>query len=95
MMGGQQNAAPARVRRGPDVDDVSNASYIRSPDALLVQGTYLRCVLETRIITDIAGYTSCLLTEPVYSINGRNLLLPKGSRSMAPMAAVPPASGWK
>ncbi|TGV30343.1 TrbI/VirB10 family protein, partial [Mesorhizobium sp. M8A.F.Ca.ET.142.01.1.1] len=33
-----------------------------------------------RIITDIAGYTSCLLTEPVYSINGRNLLLPKGSK---------------
>ncbi len=80
MMGGQQNAAPARVRRGPDVDDVSNASYIRSPDALLVRGTYLRCVLETRIITDIAGYTSCLVTEPVYSINGRNLLLPKGSK---------------
>lgn len=80
MMSGQQNAAPARVRRGPDVDNVSSASYIRSPDALLVRGTYLRCVLETRIITDLAGYTSCLLTEPVYSINGRNLLLPKGSK---------------
>ncbi|AVO30925.1 TrbI/VirB10 family protein [Stenotrophomonas maltophilia] len=77
---GQQTAAPTRVRRGPDVDDVSSASFIRSPDALLVRGTYLRCVLETRIITDIAGYTSCLVTEPVYSINGRNLLLPKGSK---------------
>jgi type IV secretion system protein VirB10 len=75
-----QAAAPARVRRGPDVDDVSSASFIRSPDALLVRGTYLRCVLETRIITDLAGYTSCLLTEPVYSINGRSLLLPKGSK---------------
>ncbi|WP_164116451.1 TrbI/VirB10 family protein [Stenotrophomonas maltophilia] len=74
------NTAPAKVRRGPDVDDVSSASYIRSPDALLVRGTYLRCVLETRIITDLAGYTSCLLTEPVYSINGRSLLLPKGSK---------------
>lgn len=69
-----------KVRRGPDVEDVSNAAFIRSPDALLVRGTYLRCVLETRIITDIAGYTSCLVTEPVYSINGRNLLLPKGSK---------------
>lgn len=74
------NTAPAKVRRGPDVEDVSSASYIRSPDALLVRGTYLRCVLETRIITDLAGYTSCLLTEPVYSINGRSLLLPKGSK---------------
>ncbi len=80
LQGQNGNAAPAKVRRGPDVDDVSNASYIRSPDALLVRGTYLRCVLETRIITDLAGYTSCLLTEPVYSINGRSLLLPKGSK---------------
>ena len=78
LPGAQQ--APAKVRRGPDVDDVSSASFIRSPDALLVRGTYLRCVLETRIITDVAGFTSCLLTEPVYSINGRSLLLPKGSK---------------
>ncbi len=73
-------AGPTKVQRGPDVEDVSNASFIRSPDALLVRGTYLRCILETRIITDYAGYTSCLLTEPVYSINGRTLLLPKGSK---------------
>ena len=77
---GGQPAGPQRVRRGPDVDDVSSAAFIRSPDALLVRGTYLRCILETRIITDFAGYTSCLLTEPVYSINGRTLLLPKGSK---------------
>jgi type IV secretion system protein VirB10 len=75
-----QQPQQQKMRRGPDVEDVSNASFIRSPDALLVRGTYLRCVLETRIITDIAGYTSCLLTEPVYSINGRSLLLPKGSK---------------
>ena len=76
------NTAPAKVRRGPDVEDVSSATYIQSPDALLVRGTYLRCVLETRIITDLAGYTSCLLTEPVYSINGRNLLLPEGLQDL-------------
>ncbi|WP_099592528.1 TrbI/VirB10 family protein [Stenotrophomonas maltophilia] len=80
MANGEKAPEPTRTRRGPDVDDVSSASFIRSPDALLVRGTYLRCVLETRIITDIAGYTSCLVTEPVYSINGRNLLLPKGSK---------------
>jgi type IV secretion system protein VirB10 len=37
-------------------------------------------VLETRIVTDIPGFTACVVTEPVYSINGRNLLLPKGSK---------------
>lgn len=69
------------ARRGPEVDgDASSAVSIRSPDALLVRGAYLRCILETRIITDFAGYTSCLLTEPVYSINGQTMLLPRGSK---------------
>lgn len=72
MNGGQ--AAPTRVSKD------SVAKYLNNPDALLVRGTYIRCVLETRIITDVAGYTSCIVTEPVYSINGRRLLLPKGSK---------------
>ncbi|MCP3044100.1 TrbI/VirB10 family protein [Xanthomonas euvesicatoria] len=80
MPGGEPAPASAETKRGPDVDNVSSASFINHPDALLVRGTYLRCVLETRIITDVPGFTSCLLTEPVYSINGRSLLLPKGSK---------------
>lgn len=58
----------------------SSAQFLGNPDALLVRGTYLRCVLESRIVTDIPGFTSCIVTEPVYSINGRSLLLPKGSK---------------
>ncbi|MCC5099387.1 TrbI/VirB10 family protein [Xanthomonas campestris] len=78
--GSEPSPQDSEPKRGPDVDDVSSASFINHPDALLVRGTYLRCVLETRIITDVPGFTSCLLTEPVYSINGRSLLLPKGSK---------------
>lgn len=68
-------AAPPTVAE-PD----ASAQFMSNPDALLLRGTYLRCVLETRIVTDIPGFTSCILTEPVYSANGRRLLLPKGSR---------------
>ncbi|WP_372360896.1 TrbI/VirB10 family protein [Xanthomonas sp. NCPPB 1325] len=75
-------AGSANSEGGADADKqkVTNAQFIRHPDALLVRGTYLRCILETRVITDIPGFTSCLITEPVYSINGRTLLLPKGSK---------------
>ncbi|MEG3789137.1 TrbI/VirB10 family protein [Lysobacter sp. CCNWLW3] len=59
---------------------VASAKPIYNPDTLLVRGTYIRCVMETRIITDVAGFTSCIVTEPTYSINGRRLLLPKGSK---------------
>ena len=58
----------------------TNAQFLSNPQALLMRGTYLRCVLETRIVTDIPGYTSCILTEPAYSVNGRQMLLPKGSK---------------
>lgn len=53
---------------------------LQNTDFLLTRGTYLRCVLETRIVSDVAGFTSCIVTENVYSVNGENLLIPKGSR---------------
>lgn len=76
MLGLPPTGAPApTVAAAP-----TSAQFLSNPNALLVRGTYLRCVLETRIVTDIPGFTSCVLTEPVYSINGRSLLLPKGSK---------------
>lgn len=72
--GGQAKAEPVPKEAS------TSARYIHEPDALLVRGTYIRCVLETRIITDIAGFTSCVVTEPVYSINGQRLLVPRGSK---------------
>ena len=60
--------------------NVSNAEPLIHPDHLMLRGTYIRCVLETHIITDIPGFTSCIVTEPVYSFNGKHLLLPKGSK---------------
>lgn len=59
---------------------IAKANYLHKPDALLLRGTYIRCVLETHIVTDLSGFTSCIVTEPVYSVNGRSLLLPKGSK---------------
>jgi type IV secretion system protein VirB10 len=76
-MAGQDVKAEQPVSMPPGMD---SAQYTNNPDALLVRGTYVRCVLETRIVTDIPGFTACVVTEPVYSINGRNLLLPKGSK---------------
>ena len=78
-----QNAnAPAQAAAAPSETKLLVAQYLRNPDTLMVRGTYIRCVLETRIVTDYAGYTSCIITEPVYSTNGRHLLLPRGSKAL-------------
>lgn len=73
-----QSSAPLNSPVG--LPQVSSAQPIYSPDTLMQRGTYIRCVLETRIISDIPGFTSCIVTEPVYSFNGKRLLLPKGSK---------------
>lgn len=75
---GMAPAVPHATPHGRESE--SSAQFLGNADALLVRGTYLRCVLETRIVTDVPGFTSCIVTEPVYSINGRTLLLPKGSK---------------
>jgi type IV secretion system protein VirB10 len=67
----------------------TQAEPLEHADALMQRGTYIRCVLETRIVTDVPGYTSCLVTEPVYSFNGRKLLLPKGSKVLGAYSSGP------
>lgn len=56
------------------------ARRLPDPDTLLLRGTYIRCVLGTRVITDVDGFAACTVSEPVYSGNGRRLLLPVGTR---------------
>lgn len=80
LLGRMQNGNTGEAAKGDSKIETTRAQFIANPDALLVRGTYLRCVLETRIVTDIKGFTSCIVTEPVYSLNGRKLLIPKGSK---------------
>lgn len=61
------------------VDQTTSARPLAHPDSLLLRGTYIRCVLESRIVSDIPGFTSCNVVEPVYSFDGKQLLIPKGS----------------
>jgi type IV secretion system protein VirB10 len=76
----QAGLGPANAQEKSESSQATSAQFLNNADSLLVRGTYIRCVLETRIITDVPGFTSCIVTEPVYSINGRRLLLPKGSK---------------
>ncbi|WP_147651394.1 TrbI/VirB10 family protein [Vulcaniibacterium gelatinicum] len=80
MLAGLQAAQGGAPAPAAPAEPVTAARSLLNPDALLARGTYLRCILETRIVTDVAGYTSCVVTEPVYSVNGRQLLVPKGSK---------------
>ncbi|GAA6140861.1 TrbI/VirB10 family protein [Hydrogenophaga sp. 5NK40-0174] len=61
------------VKRGA-VQVMANA------DMMLTRGTFIRCALQTRVVSTLPGMTSCVVTEPIYSTNGRRLLIDKGSK---------------
>jgi len=69
-----------KAYKAPALADVASAQPLIHPDTVMTRGTYIRCVLETHIVTDVPGFTSCIVTEPVYSFTGKRLLLPKGSK---------------
>lgn len=56
------------------------AGKLANPDFMLTQGAMLDCVLETKIVSTVAGMTSCHLTRDVYSTNGRVVVLDRGSK---------------
>lgn len=77
-----QDGEAAQKESGAGVAQANAVRYMHNRDKLLQQGTYLRCVLETKIVSEIKGFTSCIITEPVYSASGKYLLLSKGSKVM-------------
>lgn len=78
MMAAGNPVGPSVVE--PVSQGEAGAKPLYNADTLLLRGTYIRCVLQSRVISDFPGYTSCVVTEPVYSVTGRRLLLPRGSK---------------
>jgi type IV secretion system protein VirB10 len=60
--------------------EATSAGMLKDRDYWLTQGAILDCVLETRIVSTVAGMTSCHLTRDVYSTNGRVVLLDRGTK---------------
>ena len=77
-----EDGEAAQKESGASIAQANAVRYMHNRDKLLLQGTYLRCVLETKIVSEVKGFTSCIVTEPVYSASGKYLLLPKGSKVM-------------
>lgn len=59
---------------------VSYATHLAHPAATLAQGTMIWATLETRIASDLPGMTRAVTSENIYSEDGSQVVLPKGSR---------------
>jgi len=60
--------------------DVAHATKNERIDALVAQGTLIRGVLETSVQSDLPGMVRAVVTENVWSFDGRRILIASGSR---------------
>ncbi len=60
--------------------EVARARKNNRIDALVAQGTFIRGVLETAVQSDLPGMVRAVVTENVWSFDGRRVLIPAGSR---------------
>lgn len=83
--GGQQQGASANAQ-GPVGNNLSGANTPKAiatktidENRVISKGAQIDCALTTRVVTDISGFASCIVTSNVYSANGRTLLVERMS----------------
>lgn len=67
------------VRLKPTVLEEAKAHMLPHPDFLVTKGTIIPCILQTRLNTQLAGYTKCVVPMDIRSTTGNVVLLDKGT----------------
>lgn len=62
--------------------EAARAEMMPDRNFLLAKGTFIDCILETKLDTTVPGMTACVIPQNVYSANGKVLLIEKGSRAV-------------
>jgi len=85
VMEGLLTQAPADAlerQLTPSVTPMVQASRITDLNTLLPKGRSIDCGLSVRVVSSLAGLTTCVVTRNVYSANGRVLLIERGSEAV-------------
>lgn len=61
-------------------DRSAKARKIERIDALVPEGTLIPGILETAIVSDLPGQVRAIISQDVYSFDGRRVLIPTGTR---------------
>ncbi|ACD21637.1 TrbI/VirB10 family protein [Paraburkholderia phytofirmans] len=63
----------------PTVTPKTRAAYIPNPSLTVKKGTPIRCTLDTAMNSDQPSFPSCVVSRPVYSMDGNVILIDAGS----------------
>ncbi|WP_310731648.1 TrbI/VirB10 family protein, partial [Burkholderia multivorans] len=79
---GSNNAAQSgdfSARLIPTSTPRVSATLIPNPTFTVKKGTPIRCTLDTAMNSDTPGFVSCTVSRPVYGMDGRVVLIDRGS----------------
>lgn len=68
------------VLNGAHPSTVTQAEVIANPSNTVIQGTMIQAVMETALDSSLPGQTRAIISENVFSYDGSQLLIPRGSR---------------
>lgn len=57
----------------------ASAGMLGNRNFILAKGSYIQCVLDTKLDTTVPGQTKCTIARNIYSDNGKVLLVERGS----------------
>ncbi len=66
----------------PSTTRMVSASMLGDRNMILPKGRSIECGLSVRLVNDLPGLASCILSSNVYSDNGKVLLLERGSEAV-------------
>lgn len=64
-----------------------SASMLGDRNMILPKGRTIDCAFSTRVVSTVAGMATCVITQDVYSDNGRVILIERGSEAVGEYAA--------
>lgn len=79
----EQQAQASRARSNNSLTATAqiSAAQLGRRSFVLTKGSFIPCVLETQLISNVFGMTSCIVTHHVYSDDGKVILLERGSKA--------------
>lgn len=58
----------------------TRATKVTGRNLALLAGSFVPCVMQTELVSSVAGFVSCVVTDNVYSDDGTTLLIDKGAQ---------------
>ncbi len=65
----------------------STSASVGDRSRVILRGSYIECILESQLISNIPGITACIVPTNVYSDDGKRLLIRKGSKLVGEYSA--------